>query len=151
MPPRDPVQADIRALFKNLQDACRRKDLTDVMACYAPDIVAFDLMPPLATRGGEAYRKNWDEAFRMSEGPFEIEHRDLVIHASGDVAFAYALEHVRVKARPDNHEMDMWLRMTCGLRRIEGAWKIVHEQDSVPIDMKDDKPLWNLKPEALAA
>ena len=75
----------------------------------------------------------------MSEGPFQIDVRDLVIQTNDDVAFLYALEHIQGTGK-DGKPFDMWMRITDGLRRIDGAWKIVHEHGSVPIEMKSNQP-----------
>jgi uncharacterized protein (TIGR02246 family) len=141
----DQTEAEVRTLIETLNEAARRKDLKGVMACYANDVVAYDLMPPLETRGAETYSKNWREAFDMSEGPFNIEVSKMTIHAGGDVAFAHALEHITGMGK-DGKKFDMYMRSTLGLRKIDGAWRIVHEHGSVPLDMKADKPLWDLKP-----
>lgn len=138
-------EEQIRSLITKYVDAARRKDLAEVMSCYARDLVAFDLMPPLRQGGVAAYEKLWDQAFSMTEGPFGVEMRDLSIAASGDVAFACALEHVKAAAK-DGPGADMWLRWTAGLRRVDGAWRIVHEHTSVPIDMESSKGIFDLTP-----
>ena len=68
-------------------------------------------------------------------------------HASGDLAIAHYLCHMRGRMK-DGKEMDMWTRYSGALRRHGGRWLIVHEQLSVPLDEKGEKPLWNLKPES---
>ncbi len=60
-------QAQIRQLIDNWAQALRSKDVNGVMRQYAPDIVAFDLAPPLQYRGTDEYRKNleaWFPTFR---------------------------------------------------------------------------------------
>ena len=31
--------------------------------------------------------------------------------------------------------MDIWVRTTIGLRKIDGEWKVIHEHSSVPLHM----------------
>lgn len=138
-------EAEVRRLLDTWVDAAHEKDVAGLMACYAPSVVAFDLMPPLEITGADAYKKNWELAFSMSEGPFGVELRDLEISASDDVAFAHALEHITTTST-DGKPVDFWLRMTADFRRIDGAWKIVHEHTSVPIEMSTEKPLFDLEP-----
>ena len=96
-------------------------------------------------RGVGEYRKAWQIGFDSTEGPFEVELRELDIEASDDVAFAHALDHVSLTTTDGKH-MDNWFRWTAGFRRIDGAWKIVHEQTSVPIDMEGQKAMFDLQP-----
>ena len=135
----------IRTLIDTYLGAIRRKDLAGLMSCYAEDVVAFDLMPPLQYAGKAGYQKLWKEGFDMTEGPFAAEFRDLAIHAGADVGFACALEHIKASTKTGDG-VDMWVRWTAGFRRIGDGWKIVHEHSSSPIDMVTNKALLDLKP-----
>lgn len=43
--------------------------------------------------------------------------------------------------------MDFWIRLNLGLRKAGGAWKIIHEHESVPFLMDgSDKAALDLKP-----
>ena len=50
-------EADIRQRIYKLAEAIRAMDLEGVMSIYAPDIVSFDIVPPLLHVGAEAKRK----------------------------------------------------------------------------------------------
>jgi ketosteroid isomerase-like protein len=50
-------EAEIRQRIDKLVAAIRVMDLDTVMSIYAPDIVSFDLEPPLQHVGAEAKRK----------------------------------------------------------------------------------------------
>ena len=50
-------EAEIRQRIDKLEAAIRVMDLNSVMSIYAPDIVSFDLEPPLQHVGAEAKRK----------------------------------------------------------------------------------------------
>jgi ketosteroid isomerase-like protein len=39
-----------------------------------------------------------------------------------------------------------WVRWTTGWRKIDGDWRIVHYQISVPVDFANGKALLNLQP-----
>ena len=43
-------------------------------------------------------------------------------------------------------EVKMWVRATLGLRRQGDDWKIVHEHDSDPFDMRTFEALLDLEP-----
>ena len=59
-------EAEIRQRIDKLVAAIRVMDLDSVMSIYAPDIVSFDLEPPLQHVGAEAKRKNWLTLFRCT-------------------------------------------------------------------------------------
>jgi ketosteroid isomerase-like protein len=52
-------EADIRQRIGRLVEALRAMDLEDVMSFYAPDIVSFDMVPPLRHAGAKAKERNW--------------------------------------------------------------------------------------------
>lgn len=144
MTPHDQATTEIQALLDGYLDAIRRKDLARLMDCYARDVVAYDMMPPLEYRGADSYRAAWMQGLSMP-GSFEIELHRPVIVADTEVAFAFALTAYHV--RPGKGEpIDGWFRWTAGFRRIGGVWKIVHEQSSVPIDMDNKLALVELQP-----
>jgi ketosteroid isomerase-like protein len=56
----------------------------------------------------------------------------------GDLAAASAA--VQYRGSSDVHEESMWNRITIVLHRIDGAWKIVSEHTSMPIDDETMQP-----------
>lgn len=81
----------------------------------------------------------------MYKGPIGYEVRDLAITAGQDVAFASYLYRV-TGTRTDGAVVDMWVRATGGYRKIDGAWTIAHEHQSVPFDPESGKASLDLKP-----
>jgi uncharacterized protein (TIGR02246 family) len=136
-PVRDDAQ--IRDLVDSLAQALRAKDLDALMAHYAPDVVVFDLPPPLHRRGADAYRKNFEGWFAMVEGQIDYQVSELRIAIGGDVAFFHHLARVRTR-RKTGDETGYWsdysVRVSSGCRKVNGRWKIVHEHISVPLDMQ---------------
>src|SRR5215831_10352085 len=61
-------EAQIRELIDRWLKALRAKNLDGIMSCYTPDILLFDLLPPLQYLGADAYRKNWAEWSPRSGG-----------------------------------------------------------------------------------
>jgi uncharacterized protein (TIGR02246 family) len=136
---------EIRRVFAEFEEAMRAKDINRLMSFYATDLIAFDMIPPLRFIGRDQYKKSWEKGFDMMQGTWDFEQRDLNIQVSGDLAFCHALNHAIGKLK-DGESMDSWMRWTCCLRKIDGRWQIVHEHNSVPIDMESEKAMWNLKP-----
>ena len=138
-------ESEIRQMFEEFEQAMRAKDIERIMSFYAPETVAFDMMPPLRFLGKDQYRKSWEKGFEMMQGDWDFEQRDLNVQVSGSLAFCHALNHARGTLK-DGENVDTWMRWTCCLRKIDGNWQIVHEHNSVPIDMESEKAVWNLKP-----
>lgn len=126
-------EADIRRLIGDLRRATCNKDVAAVLATGAPGLVFYGLAPPLQDPadpdggGLQAWLDTWD-------GEIGLEHRDLIVCADGDVGFAHGLAHMSGR-KTDGERPDLWFRNTFGLRRIDGAWKIVHEHQSTPFYM----------------
>jgi ketosteroid isomerase-like protein len=126
-------EADIRQRIDKLAEAIRAMDLEGVMSIYSPDLLSFDIVPPLQHVGAEAKRKNWVDAFAMYQRPLGYEIRDLTITLSNDVAFGHSLNRISGT-------------LTTCFRKIDGNWLIVHDQASVPLDLESGRALLNLEP-----
>lgn len=127
-------EQDIRALIDAQVDAFRHKDAAAAVATLAEEVVAFEMIPPLVLPPEMARSKQamagW---FAGWEGPVNVEIRDLVIHAGGDVAFAHSLNRLS-GTRLGGGITDIWMRSTLGFRRTADGWRIVHGHSSVPFD-----------------
>lgn len=136
----------IRRLFEEWTSAVLEKNVDKLMTFYAPDVVAFDMIPPLQFIGIDAYRKSWQTGFACMPGAIEIETRDLRLTVGEDTAFCHRL--VRMGgASNDGENCDCWMRWTVGLQKIDECWRITHEHVSVPINPESNQALTNLKPQ----
>ena len=138
-------EADIRRRIDTAVKAIRAMDLEGVMALYAPDIVSFDIGPPLRHVGAGAKRKNWVDVFATYQSPLGYEFRDVTITVGDDVAFGHSLNRVSGTLR-NGHRSDFWLRWTACFRKIDGNWLIAHDQVSVPVDLQSGRALLDLEP-----
>jgi ketosteroid isomerase-like protein len=123
------AEGQIKALIEAWADAVRRHDLPAILAHHDEDIVMFDVPPPLQSRGLEEYRKTWDLFFKYHKPSQTFDIEELAITAGDDVAFAVAI--MRCVSNPPG-EGGFLFRLTIGLRKIAGAWRITHEHHSVP-------------------
>jgi uncharacterized protein (TIGR02246 family) len=133
MPNTTPVtgdDAEVRECIEAVAAALRAKDIDALMAHYASDVVVFDLMP-LQLTGAAAYRKNFEAWFGAVRGPLGFEIHDLRITRTGGVAFCHYLAHVR-STRTTGAHADYRVRVTAGLRELNGRWMLTHEHVSVP-------------------
>jgi ketosteroid isomerase-like protein len=138
-------EAGIRQRIDMLVQAIRAMDLDGVKPVYAPDVVSFDIVPPLQHVGAEAKWKNWADVFTVYQRPLGYEIRDLTITVGDDVAFGHSLNRISGTLKNGNRTAS-WVRWTGCFRKIDGNWVIVHDQVSVPIDMESGRALLNLQP-----
>ncbi len=76
------------------------------------------------------------------------ELRDLEVVVGDSVAFAHALAHMSGR-RTDGGETDLWFRLTLGLEKRRGAWRVSHEHQSTPFEMDGSfRASVHLKPKA---
>ncbi len=111
----------------------------------APELVAYDIVPPLRYVGADAYRKPWEEVFSSFQGPIDYESHDLSITVGDDVAFTHSLNRISGTMNT-GHKTDLWVRYTACLQKINGKWLIVHTQVSVPVDLETGRAVLSLKP-----
>jgi ketosteroid isomerase-like protein len=134
----------IRQRIEDLVKALRAKDIDGVMSVYAPNIVSFDVAPPLRYVGADNKRRTWLEAFAVFRS-IDYEVRDLSVTTHGDVAFVHSLNHM-TGTLATGQITNVWVRCTACFRRIDGVWLIVHDHVSVPVDLERGQAVLNLTP-----
>jgi ketosteroid isomerase-like protein len=139
-------EVDIRQRIDQLAGALRAQDLETVMSIYAPDVVSFDIEPPLQHVGAEAKRTNWERVFAVYERPLGYEIRDLTITVGGDVAFVHSLNRLSGTLKSATTTTGFWVRATLCFRKVNGQWFVAHDQVSVPLDVTTGGALLNLEP-----
>jgi uncharacterized protein (TIGR02246 family) len=138
-------EAAVRELVDHFVQAIRAKDIHGVMSVFAPEIVSFDLGPPLQHGGGETFTKRWQELFESYQGAIDYEVHGLKITAADDLAFSHSLNMMSGTLQ-NGHKTGRWLRWTACYRKKNGRWLIAHEQVSVPVDVRSEKAMLDLKP-----
>jgi uncharacterized protein (TIGR02246 family) len=133
----------IRRLVEDRARAVREKDIDAIAAVYATDVVNYSLAPPLQIKGLD--RKAIAAWFASYRGAMECEIRDLHVAASNGVAFCHYLYRI-AGTLTSGKDVNMWVRATLCLRKIEGTWLIVHGHDSEPFDMQSFQALFDLQP-----
>ena len=139
-------EAEVRALIDDWAKATRAKDVDGIMAKHAPDTRSFDCHSHFQFRGADALRKHLEACMPCMQGPMTFEIHDLDVAAHGDVAFCHYLARYGA-TRLSGEEHTGWLRVTVCLRKVEGAWLIVHDHCSVPFDPQSGKAMLDLAPE----
>jgi uncharacterized protein (TIGR02246 family) len=138
------MTTDIQQLIETWIEALHAKDVTGRTAHYAPDVVLFDVVDPLRHSGLRALRSRLTAWFSTFEGPVDCEIRELGVTAGDDVAFCHNL--TRFSGTTGNGRLDMWVRFTIGLRKLDGEWIVTHEHASVPFDPATGQASTDLQP-----
>jgi len=132
--PRSPSSADeaeIRELIEKWSRAVRDQDRNEIRKHHDAGILMFDVPPPFQSRGIDEYMATWETFFSSSEKPVKFNLTDVEVTAGVDVAFATAVGHcVNIDNEGQREPLDF--RLTIGLRKIAGHWRITHEHHSLP-------------------
>jgi uncharacterized protein (TIGR02246 family) len=128
------TETEIRDLIEDWAKAVRAQEIDGVLAHHTNDMMMFDVPPPVIVEGIDAYRKTWPGFFKwqkQGEGSFDIVSLDIT--AGRDVAFATAVLRCGSKEELQKDNTPR-LRLTVGLRKDDGRWKIAHEHHSFPLE-----------------
>ena|SRR5688572_17593502 len=126
--------ASLREQIEVLAQAIRRKDIDALMPHYAPDVVVYDVRPPLDVQGADAYRKNFERWFASMQGSIDYEMNDPHISMSDTQAFCFFLAHI-TGTKTGGQMVDYWVRVTTCFREVRGRWLVTHEHVSMPASM----------------
>jgi ketosteroid isomerase-like protein len=142
---REVDEAEIRRQIEGIVEGIGAKDLEALRRVYAPDVVSFDVEPPLQHVGIEAKLANWTRAFTFfQEVSYEV--RDLSLTVGDEVAFGHCFGRLSGTLGNGTATNGMWVRATFGFRKVDGTWLIAHDQASVPFDIATGKGVTDLEP-----
>lgn len=141
-------EKEIRNIIETAAAAFRERDINKIIAFYAPEVVAFDIEPPLQYLNRNEYKKSWDILNEFQAGA-SLEPNDLHIRVNENIGFSRCLFHFTGTTKQDGKKIDFWMRNTACFEKINGQWLIVHEHSSVPVNVMEGKARTDLKPEIL--
>jgi uncharacterized protein (TIGR02246 family) len=121
----------IRALIERWAQAVRDENRAGIRADHDASMLIFDVPPPFSSRGLDAYMATWELFFSMTEKPVAFALEDVNITCGQEVAFATAVGRcVNIDSRGVREPLEF--RLTIGLCKIDGNWRIMHEHHSLP-------------------
>jgi uncharacterized protein (TIGR02246 family) len=137
----------IAALEDRIAKAVEAKDANAIMANYTPGdtLVVFDLIPPREYRGWDAYLKDWQGILAGCADKPKMEISDLATESAGGLAYSHSVQHFACTDAKGN-KVDLTMRTTDVYRKSSGKWLIVHEHNSVPVDIATAKADMNSTP-----
>lgn len=129
-------EAQIRQLIAEQEAAMRSGDAQALVDRYAPEVLVYDLAPPLRKSGPEVLDpdglRKWFAGFG---GGVHFDVRDLQVTVGGDVAYCHSLNRLAATPLGEPGGFELWFRSTVCFRRIDGRWRVTHEHTSTPFDM----------------
>lgn len=129
------AEQTIRKLLEDRARALTQGDAEGAVRALAPEVVLFDIAPPLQQRGPETTSpdgvRQWLATF---EGPIDMSVHQLHVVSDGDLAYARSFLRL-IATKKGAKEQTLWMRATAVLTRTNGRWSIVHEHTSVPMLM----------------
>ncbi|WP_067466469.1 YybH family protein [Nocardia amamiensis] len=140
-----PEEAELRRQIDKVVEGLRAKDLEALKQLYTNDVVSFDVEPPLQHVGTAAKLENWAKVFLVFES-VTYEVRDLTFTVGDDVAFGHALARLGGTLKNGVATSGMWVRVTFGMRKVDGIWLVAHDHVSVPLDIQSGKGVVDLQP-----
>jgi ketosteroid isomerase-like protein len=142
---REVEESAIRLQIATIVEGIRARDLEVLRQVYATDVVSFDVEPPLEHVGVEAKLENWAKVFAfLSDSAYEV--RDLRLAVDAGIAFGYCFGRLSGTLPDGTATKGMWVRATFCFRKVDGRWLVVHDQASVPFDIRSGKGVTDLEP-----
>jgi ketosteroid isomerase-like protein len=124
-------EAEIRDMIERWAKAVRSGKLEEIVANHSGDILMFDLPEPPQSKGIDAYKKSWDQFFHWFKDSGVFDLSDLKVTAGDEVAFATSMIPCR-GTEDDGSDVELGVRLTVGLQKLNGRWIITHEHHSEP-------------------
>jgi ketosteroid isomerase-like protein len=114
------------------------------LGCFdETDIVLYDFIPPLEYSGDKAVRADLNNFFNNAKN-VKGEFRELQVVTDGKLAIVHSIQHFTWTGK-DGKPMEATFRVTDGLHKAGGKWKIFHTHVSVPVNPDTGKAEMDLK------
>ena len=136
---------EIRDWLARWTKAFTRMDVDAIMALYADDVIAYDIVPPLQYVGKAEYRTDYQQFVSQYEGNLHVEVRDLHVGVNGDLGYAAGLELISGTLK-NGQKSNVWVRFTSLFRKSDGRWLDFQDHISVPADIESGKAMLDLQP-----
>jgi uncharacterized protein (TIGR02246 family) len=125
----------ITQVLQAYSDAVEARDVETFLALYDDGMHLFDMWDHYEVNGKDAWREMVAGWFGAHPGEaLEARFEDVSAVSGQDVAFAHMVMTFAIVAPGGELSYEQAHRMTLGIQRKDGAWKIVHEHTSMPIN-----------------
>lgn len=126
----------VTELLDRYRAAVQGKDVEAFVAVYDDNVRVFDMWARWAYTGLDEWRQMAEDWFgSIGDDRVEVEFQEVRSLASADIAVVHAFVTFRGLSPTGEELRAMDNRLTWTLRTTdEGAWKVIHEHTSAPID-----------------
>lgn len=134
------LEGEIRAAQESIAAGAEARNLDAIMSNYwhSGKLYVFDVYPPRAYIGYDAFRKDWRDFLAGLKGPITYQMQDMYVDTDGRYGYVHVIEHI-VGTSTTGKPVEINMRVTEIYRKIHGKWRIVHEHASIPVDIKTGK------------
>ncbi|MGI5281799.1 YybH family protein [Nonomuraea polychroma] len=140
------AEEEVRRVHERWYAGTAAKDLDGMMAAIADDVVSYEHETPLEYAGVDQVREVCARGLdAVGDADVSLDVPDLKILAREDLAVAWGLNRVRV-AGEDGQVSETWSRGTRVFQRRDGAWMMVHQHLSFPLDQATGAARTDLRP-----
>lgn len=120
--------------------AVNAKDVETFVSLYDQDVVVFDMWGEWSYKGVEAWRKMVVDWFgSLGSERVIVEANDVQVIAENNIAIIHAFVAFKGVSAEGEELRTMQNRFTWILQNRKGAWKIIHEHTSAPVDFETSK------------
>jgi uncharacterized protein (TIGR02246 family) len=134
------LERPVLRVFETYKAAVFAKDVEAFLALYDQDVYVFDMWGEWSYNGLEAWRGMVTDWFgTLGTERVAVGLDDLQTIVAQDVAIAHAFVTYKGVSAEGMELRAMHNRLTWALKQESGAWKIVHEHTSAPVDFKTSK------------
>ena len=132
--------SEVESLLDAYRDAVHAKDVDAFVAIFADDVRVFDMWGAWSHDGIDAWREMAEAWFgSLGDERVRVEFDDVQTTVGEDVAVLSAFVTFAGLSADGNELRSMNNRLTWGLRKTAGTWKVVHEHTSAPVEMATGK------------
>lgn len=121
----------VRQLLLDWATATRSGARDAILQGHDPDVLIYDVLPPLLYQGADAYRASWSGWQPQTQGDDTFEFTGLDVVAGSDVAFASGLIKCGGTLQDGRTFADL-VRATFCLQKRSGEWLVTHQHISRP-------------------
>jgi uncharacterized protein (TIGR02246 family) len=132
--------SDVRALLDAYRDAVRAKDVDAFIAIFADDVRVFDMWGTWSHDGIDSWREmavGWFGS--LGDELVQVDFDDVQTTIGDDTAVLSAFVTFAGLSADGAELRSMNNRLTWGLRKTDGSWKVVHEHTSAPVELATGK------------
>ncbi|MGN6798425.1 MAG: YybH family protein [Gaiellaceae bacterium] len=132
--------SEVGVVLEEYRAAVHAKDVDRFVSIFSDDVRVFDMWGTWSHDGIDSWRGLAEGWFgSLGDELVRVEFDDVQTTVAGDIAVLSAFLTFAGLSADGEELRSMNNRLTWGLRKIDGAWKVVHEHTSAPVEMATGK------------